>query len=59
MPYTICIVLIPAYQPQAELTDLLAALKQRGFSLVAVDDGSAAALLVLRGMRRLEPKLGT
>lgn len=43
MPDTTRIVLIPAYQPQSELKDLLSDLAQRGFSLVVVDDGSGEA----------------
>ena len=37
------IVLIPAYQPQEELLQLLPALRELGFSLVVVDDGSGEA----------------
>ena len=34
------IALIPAYEPDAKITDLTKELKNRGFDIVIVDDGS-------------------
>ena len=36
------IILIPAYKPDATMTDLVSSLHSRGFSVVVVDDGSGA-----------------
>ena len=36
------IILIPAYKPEAQMTDLVAALAQKNLTVVVVDDGSGA-----------------